>query len=421
MPTLSTRGLRLADQPLRPDFKRFDQAMRDRYDREDNPSGIITLCIAENLLSWPMVRDRLQQPLRNGVLPEWVASYAPIAGHPELREAVAGFLTRHVTDVPLEADRLAMAAGATATIELTAMLLADPGDVCLFPAPAYQVYAHDIGAKGGVKQDHLHGPLTQDSLDRKKAEHGDRLRMLVLTSPNNPTGEIYPEATLRFVAGWCRNNKVHLIVNEIYALSQFTGDYDVPYVSFLRVLEEMDSPYLHWWYSFSKDFGISGLRVGALYTRNDDLLTGMGNLAAPHQVSNPTQFMLADLLRDDEWVTRFKQLNRERLTAAYRKVTDLLDEYEVPYAPARGSLFVWMDLSGYLGHPSSRHYPEEEGPAHNLWDLIIDEYGLLLTAPQGFGQREDGWFRLVYSCVEPATLEAALGRLREFLAGSSGQ
>jgi hypothetical protein len=47
-----------------------------------------------------------------------------------------------------------------------------------------------------------------------------------------------------------------------------------------------DSPYLHWWYSFSKDFGISGLRVGLLYSHNTALLEAWGNSGAPSITSN---------------------------------------------------------------------------------------------------------------------------------------
>lgn len=409
MSTLSPRGHRLAGQPLRPDFDAFDRAMSDLYHPDDNPDGYLTLCIAENLLNWEEMRNRLEAPLRRGHFPEWVASYAPMLGHEATRSAIAGFVERHIAHRSIDPERLALSAGATATVELTAMLVGDRDDVAVFPAPAYQVYSHDIGAKAGMRQDFLHGPLTPAALDAKRAEHGNRFRLLVLTHPNNPTGEIYPENTLREVGNWCHTHGVHLAVNEIYALSRFLGqEDDPPYRSFLPLLEELNSPYLHWWYSFSKDFGISGLRVGALYTRNEELLKGMAALNAPHQVSNTTQYLLADLLNDDAFVTDFQRKNRELITRAYTSVTDLCGKHGIPVSEARGSLFVWMDLRQFL-----RAGPRGQGgkDAQQLWQDIFDRTRVLLTAPQGFGTWEEGWFRLVYSCVSPAGLREALRRL----------
>ena len=406
MTTLSARGRALADQPLRPDLELFDRATRNHYHPTDNPAGAIPLCIAENLLSWPELRERLERPLRRGGhFPDWVASYAPTPGHPDCRAAVAGFLERHIAGLPLDPERLALSAGATAVIELTALLLGGVGDVAVFPAPAYQVYGHDIGAKAGLEQDFLHAELSAAALASKRAELGDRFRMLVLTSPNNPTGEIYPRETLREVADWCVANRVHLVVNEIYALSQFTAPAAPPWRSFLPLLERRRSPYLHWWYSFSKDFGVSGLRVGVLYSHSEELLGAYANVNAPHQVSNPTQFLLAELLNDEAWVRQFLARNRERITAAYGRVTAVLDRHGIPYSPARGSLFVWFRLGAGAREQSL-----------GIWRDCFEQTGVLLTAPQGFGQREPGWFRLVYSCVPVDTLDVALARLDDWLA-----
>ena len=436
--TLSARGRRLVDAPLRADLDLFRDAEEDAFDPVGNPDGAIALCIAENALAWPHVRGRLVDLARDAP-PDWVAAYADVCGAPPLREALAGFAGRHLATagehapLALDAEGFCVASGATAVVELTAMLLGDPGDVAAFPAPCYPVYAKDVGHKAGLERydvaceagwAHAGGthPLRIADLDRARAEveaSGRRLRVLVLTQPDNPTGAVYEARQLEAAADWCEAHRVHLCVNELYALSRLdaddprlAGDYADPlprYRSFLHAVEARRSPYLHWWYSFSKDFGASGLRAGALYTRNEELVAAFGNLGAPHTVSNHTQWLLAGLLGDDAWVGAFAKTNRAALTEAYATVVKALRGAGVPYVPARGSLFAWMNLAGH---------PLYDGDDEAFWRRAYEDHRVLLTHPGGFGQAERGWFRLVYACVGGATLEAALGRL--FPSGGGG-
>lgn len=425
---LSARATALLSSPLRADFAYLEQVEDSPYDPNDNPEGAIPLAIAENVLSWPEVRERLSRAAAEPI-PDWVAQYTQVAGAPELRAAVAGFAERHIMTLgglpptKLSPEGVCVSSGATAIVELAALLLGDDGDVAAFPAPCYPVYAKDVGHKahlhrydiqcaagwGDVRGVH---PLTIADLDRSLAEIqrvGRRLRMLVLTQPDNPTGAIYGRTQLAYIADWCEEHHVHLCVNELYALSQLdttderlARDYPAesePYTSFLHIVEARRSPYLHWWYSVSKDFGLSGLRCGIMYTRNADLVQAFGNFGAPHTVSNHTQWLLAQLLCDGDWVAAFAKTNQACLTDAYARAVEVLREAGIPYVPARGSLFVWAKLNA--GDESDEAY----------WRRQFEERGVLLTAPDGFGQTESGWLRVVYSCVEPGATAVALRRV----------
>lgn len=419
---LSTRGRKKATEPLRPDFALFDRAQQNLY-AADNTDGAITLCIAENLLLWDDMRLRLEELSKAKPWPDWIAAYAPMVGHPHLREAVAGFVGRHIAGQPLEADLFCVSAGATAVVEISAFCLGDAGDRAVFPAPAYQAYRPDVQSKAGLERydiqhydkafgDGFH-PLSVTELDRAYEQLGPTFRMLVLTQPDNPTGAIYSADQLEEFADWCIAHEVHLIVNEIYALSQFTRENnDVrnksTYTSFLPLLQSRDSEHLHWWYSFSKDFGISGFRVGLLYSRNAEFRSAYTNYNAPHQVSNLTQYLLGELLNDDGWVSEYQRRNREVLTEAYRAVALTLDRLNVPYTHARGSLFVWADFSDCL--PA-----KTQEAAEAWWEQLFENTGVLITAPGGLGQPEVGWYRIVYSCVNKEALEEAMRRLVAFV------
>lgn len=435
---LSQRGKAAANQALRADLDAFYEATEDKYDAQDNPNGKFTLTIAENALCWAELRDKFQNIQAKHKTPDWVASYTSILGGPEFRQAATTFLQRHLTGVPLDPERLGVAAGAAAVIEMTALLLGDPGDVAVIPGPAYMAYTPDIGAKAGLKRYDLHHvqtgatprsrfPVptcfqhTTADLDRAYAELGDRFRMLILTQPNNPSGQVFTEGQLLAFANWCEARKIHMVVNEIYALSlidqnheDLSDDYGErgQFTSVLRLLETRKSDYLHWWYSFSKDFGISGFRLGMVYSHNEQMLKAWGNMGAPSMASNHSQWLVQKVLEDESWVREYVAMNGRRLTKSYALVVRTLRAHGIPYAPAAGSLFVWFDLSRLLSTNSDEAELE-------LWQKVYDETGILLTSPAGQGSPERGWYRMVYSCVSYPELKVATERLGQFIAAFS--
>jgi len=425
--SLSARGSHLAATPARADFDLFMQAAQDPYHPDTNPEGKMPLNVAENspMIAW--VQERTQAILRAGPLPEWIFKYTQPVGHPDVRASVAQFMSQYLCQCPVSPDHIAFGAGAAAIIEVSSFVLADPGDVVVIPAPAYPMYTHDLGAKSGMErydlQTHYHlsehgeqGPVTPDRLDQAWADlqaQGKRFRLLLLTSPDNPTGCMYEEAQLRELADWCIRHEVHLVVSEIYGLSLIdpapqaqdhaAPAFDKP-ASFAQVMAERRSDYLHLWYALSKDFAMSGLRFGLLHSLNEGLLQGFANANIPHMVSNLTQWVVGQMFRQTDFIEAYLQENRRRLTESYRVVTDALDHWAVPYLPIRGSLFVWADLSRFLTEDSAAGEDQ-------LWHDIFQHTGVLLTPGRGFGHQKRGLFRLVYTAVPTSHLRVAMERL----------
>lgn len=208
-----------------------------------------------------------------------------------------------------------------------------------------------------------------------------------------------------------------MIVNEIYGLSlidqthpTLRQDYseEIQFQSFANIMAERESDRLHLWYSFSKDLGISGFRVGLLHSLNEQLLAAYENLNLTHSVSNHTQWVLQLLLNDAEFMARFVAQNQERLTQAYVTVVECLRRIRVPYVPSRGSHFVWIDLSEFLPEDS-------ENGELALWRSLYERTGVLLTPGAGFGHTKRGLFRVVFPCLSASELPVAMDRLAEFV------
>jgi aspartate/methionine/tyrosine aminotransferase len=417
---------------LRPDQALSSEAMRNRFDAVTNPAGVIAMNVAENKLCWPELQARIRQACADASPPTWTAGYTHARGNPDVRRTVADFMARHLTGCELDSSRITLTAGASAAIDLLAFVLGDPGDVVAFPAPAYPVYTHDIAARSGLVRHNMVRtqnatateqapfPSTQD-LDRAMQQaqaEGRRLRMVVLTQPDNPTGRIYAPSALDEICDWCIENEVHLLVNEIYGLSlldtqhpAIVADYDDPegFTSFAPILERRASDYLHYCYAFSKDFGLSGFRLGLLYSRNAGVNFALDSLNTSHMSSNLTQWTMQQVLADEDFGSYYVATMRRRLTEAYVQVVTTLREAGVGYTPSRGGLFVWADFSAFLAQDSVE-------AARDLWLEIYRSCGVLLTPGAGFGHDRNGPLRIVYPGVSQDERAEAMARLLRWAA-----
>jgi len=354
--TLSKRGQTAYHTKLRVDFDLFYEASADMYHATENPNGKFPLNTAENKQSWHLLKEKIELLSLEKSIPDWVPNYTSCLGHESFRTAIAGFLERFLTKSPINPNHLAVSVGASAVVEVTAWLLGDDKDVAVFPSPSYPVYKQDIGNKAGMERYDL---ITHHELSEiaekpslkikhlKKAkkdieQQGKKFKILVLTTPSNPTGGTYTQKQLDKISNWCIQNKIHLIVNEIYGLSIINTKHPAikneyqkhrKFVSFAPMMQAKQSPYLHLWYALSKDLGISGFRVGILYTLNETLIKGYDNFNVPHLISNHTQWLLSEILADHDFMEKYIAYNQEVLTASYVFMVQQLRALEIPYVP----------------------------------------------------------------------------------------
>jgi hypothetical protein len=169
---------------------------------------------------------------------------------------------------------LTMQSGCGAIIDTMAWCLAEEGDACIVPGPLYPAFANDFQARARV---HLHVAdtehpdyeITEEVLQRAYDEcvaQKKPPKLLLLCNPCNPTGAIYSEETLLLCLRWARERHMHIISDEIYGNSVFPGETFISIAKVCRRLAPDVDNYLgdhvHIACGFSKDFAMSGLRVG---------------------------------------------------------------------------------------------------------------------------------------------------------------
>ena len=208
-----------------------------------------------------------------------------------------------------------------------------------------------------------------------------------------------------------------MIVNEIYAISLvdttdslISMDYkeQIVYSSFANIMKDLQSGILHLWYGLSKDFAMSGLRFGIVHSLNEDFITALRNVNIPHMVSNHTQWMIGELFKKNDFIKDYIEENKKLVTASYKEVVKTLTNLGLSYVPARGSLFIWADLSKFLKEDTNKGQED-------LWTGIYKNTGVLLTPGAGFGHAKKGLFRIVHTAIPTAHLKVGMAKLEKYL------
>jgi len=408
-PPLSSRGQDLLDRAPLPEyihthFERLD----DHYDTDTNPDGYIGLCVAENKLVWDLLRPKLTAARPN--LPHEAICYDEMIGSRRFREQLSAFMGRTFLKREFDPVHIAVMAGTGSVLEILFHNLADSGDAVLVPTPSYAGFWADLETRDELRIVPVHTnsadgfTLTEALLD-EAFESSDRpVRALLYTNPSNPLGSIATHDEIEMVMGWTERRGIHLVLDEVYALS-IHGD--TPFLSGAAVRPQLGD-HVHLVWAFSKDFGSSGLRCGVLITENEDVMQSVDALAYWSVVSGDTQHILGEMITDTPWVDDYLAAMRQGLSESYATVTTALDEEGIGYVPAKGAYFFLCDLRGYLDEAT---WEAEDA----LWRRILAEANVNLTPGSVGRNREPGFMRLCFATEPKETVVTAVRRLGKVL------
>ena len=410
METLSTRAQRLGTGMSKL-MHNFMLVQKNTYDEHLNPTGICNCGVAENYLCEEELVARLQ------TIQAWKTNhiyYPNSLGQMALRKALCDMFQRlFQLNHKLDPSRMIISSGLSGIMSLLSFLLADRDEIFLIPSPYYTVFDHDVSIMANcaifrcplLEQDTGKFTMSVEIFQRgydDAVSKGRRPRGIILINPQNPLGDVYDEATLQPILAFAAEKQLHVIVDEIYALSLFDGQ--PAFQSMLNYTSIVDPERTHFVWSFSKDFAMSGVRIGAAYVGSDALCSVAGAINFVQIPSAIVQETLAVLLDDQPWIETYVALNRSRLTQRYAQVKQQLEGIDgrIRVRPARAGFFLWADFRALLHEIS---FDEED----RLFQVIFD-HGVYISAGSHLGCAQPGWFRMIF-CVKETWIDEALKRL----------
>jgi len=231
----------------------------------------------------PRVLERLRQ-----LDPEQLASY------PE-REPVEA----KVADVlGVAASELLLTNGVDEAIHLLCETYLEPGDEALIVVPTYSMYRIYMMSAGAQLISVAAGENFAFPVDEVCRRISPRTRLIAIANPNNPTGSVAPQEDLRRIAGSAPNAAV--LVDEAYF--EFYGQ------TMLRAREQF--PNLFVARTFSKAYGLAGLRIGLLIGESDQM-RAVRRVSSPYNVNAAALACLPEALGDQEYIQQYVKGVRE--------------------------------------------------------------------------------------------------------------
>lgn len=320
--------------------------------------------------------------------------YAPNAGLPALREAIAKQETKE-SGIQYEGKNVAVAIGATEAVYLAFMACVNPDDEVIILAPYWVQYKNIVKLLGGkpVIIDTFKEDFEPDLNAIHKAIN-DRTKVIVVNSPNNPSGYIYKDAFLKELAEMASTNNILIFDDEAYR----SLTYDQEYNSIAKYCRKENIVIIN---SFSKQFAMTGWRVGYLVAEENFINTVVKfqqNIAVC--VSTPNQYAAIEAITNtDKYTGGIKdifQKRREVLTRELSKIEEL--QFQAP----QGTFYAFIDIS--KTGMSSKFF---------CFDLLEKQHVAVIPGV-AFGETFDNYIRLAFTLNEDKIIEG-ISRIHEYI------
>lgn len=329
-------------------------------------------------------------------LPEQ-ARYGAITGDRILREAYAAESSAFYGG-PIKPDEVAITAGCNQAYVVTMMALARAGDNVLLPTPWYFNHEMTLNLLGIEPRPLPCDPAQGFVPDAIIAERliDERTRAIVLVTPNNPTGAVYPPATIAAFAELCRRRRIWLVLDETYR--DFLPEDAGRSHELFATIDWQDS--LIGLYSFSKAYAVPGWRVGAI-TAGETVLAQIGKVLDCVQIS-PVRAGQSALAWGIDGIRAWREANRAEINARaaiFRQAMAPLNGWQVL---AAGAYFA------YVAHPF------DGVPAAEAVRRLVQERGVLALPGPYFGPGQERHLRVAIANVGADRIAALGERLKGF-------
>lgn len=328
-----------------------------------------------------------------------VHAYMPNGGYPFVREAVAGRISAE-QGVTLTQEEMLMTCGAAGGLNVVLKALLDPGDEVIILAPFFVEYNFYVDNHGGVTR--IVPTDSEFNLDLAAIEAAitDKTKAVLINSPNNPTGQIYPAAALatlgRLLAevGKKSGRVIYLLSDEPYRKIVF-DDHEVPSI-FLAYANSIVVS------SYSKDLSLPGERIG--YIAVHPGIVGKQELLGALTLANRILgFVNAPALMQ-RVVAELQGVSVDCSIYTRRRelFCRILTEAGYDFVPPKGAFYIF---------PKSPIADDVE------FVSILQEQKILAVPGRGFGA--PGYFRLAF-CVEDAVIERSADAFRTAMGKAIG-
>jgi len=361
------------------------------FEKAQGMKDVIRLEVGEPDFDTPEhIRNAAKKALDKGF-----THYTSSSGIYPLREAV-GKKVKQETGVDIDPRKeVVVTDGGSCAITLAMMAVLNPGDEVLISDPAWP-YGPSIKMAEGVPVRYrlMRDKNFQVDFDQLKSKISARSRVIVINSPNNPTGHVMDRRELEALADVALDNDLLVLSDEVYEKLI----YDAQHVSMLSLPEMKRRTILV--NSFSKTYAMTGWRIGYAIAREDIVreMTKLNLYLNTCSTSFVQSAALEALSGPQDCVKAMAEEYRKRIDLVYHG----LEKMNIPCVRPGGAFYLFPDFSEFK--PSS----------YEMGMLLLEKAHVSTAAGVVFGENGEGHLRL--SCANSMEkLTEALGRMEKTL------
>ena len=377
----------LAESPSNPILKFADYASKI--------PDVVKFTLGEPDFNTP---DHVKEAAKRGI-DENHSHYAPSNGTIGLRKAASQFLSKKYGQNYDPATEVLVTNGVTESIFDSVMATLNPGDIMVVPTPLFPLYMSDAGlinegieiVKVNTSNDGF--KLTPAKLQKVIDKYGDRVRMLVLNYPTNPTGVMYSQDELDALADVIRNKPIFALCDEIYS----ELNYDQPHASMEKSLHDQ----VILMNGVSKSWAMTGYRIGIVCAPKDILQ----QIAKIHQAitttePTPMQDAAEEAFKNgmDDSLPMKEEFQKRRDTL-YAGLTKIGFECAKP----QGAFYIFAKIPDGFEQDDNKFIYE-----------LVDKAHVAVSAGSSFSEGGEGYIRFSYA-VSMDQIEKGLQRLEKFV------
>jgi len=305
--------------------------------------------------------------------------YSPPAGLPAFREVVADWVSR-TRRVSVQPDQVSVTPGAKPIIFFAVLACADDGDEVIYPDPGFPIYESVINFVGAKP---VPLPLKESVDFRFRIEDleaivSDRTRLLIINSPQNPTGGVLTQSDLEMIAELAIKHNFYVLSDEIYSQLVYDGDHQ----SILSIDGMQDRTILL--DGHSKSYAMTGWRLG--YSVSTKLLADQfAKLMVNSNSCTATFTQIAGIEAMQNSQGFVNQMRLEFKTRRDFLVRGLNDIEGISCIMPSGAFYTFPNVTGI---PMT---------CAEFADYLLTEAGVALLPGSSFGMFGDGYLRMSYA------------------------
>ncbi len=320
------------------------------------------------------------------------SKYQAVVGIPTLQEAIAHKLPLE-NGMDIAGRAIVVTAGANMGFLNAVLAIASPGDEIILQTPYY--FNHEMaiaiaGCRPVLVSTDENYQLRPDAI---RAAITNKTRAIVTISPNNPTGAVYPEATLREINQICREQGIYHISDEAYEYFTYDG---VKHFSPGSIVDSQ--PWTISLYSLSKAYGFASWRIGYMVIPEKLLLSVKKiqdtNLICPPVIS---QYAAVGAMRAGvQYCRHHLQAIANGRKIALAELAKIQEFCTIP--PAKGAFYFLIKV-------------QTEMPPMQIVERLISEHRVAVLPGTTFGLEKGCYLRVAYGALQTETAAEGIGRL----------